>query len=74
MEVIATMLWYVQEGKSALMLVCERGHISLLLTVLDCQAEVNFQHEVPFIKSHFNLYLRNLLVVIYREQERLLLP
>lgn len=48
---VAVMSWYVQEGKSALMLVCEHGHISLLLTLLDCEAEVNFQHEVLFITS-----------------------
>ena len=39
-------LWFAQEGKSALMLVCERGHISLVLSVLDGGAEVNFQQKV----------------------------
>ena len=41
--------WFVQAGKSALMLVCERGHISLVLTVLDSGAEINFQQKVVCI-------------------------
>ena len=36
----------IQEGKSALILVCERGHISLVLTTLDGGADVNFQQKV----------------------------
>ena len=36
----------MQEGKSALILVSEHGHISLVLTVLDGGADVNFQHQV----------------------------
>ena len=38
--------WFIQEGKSALMLVCECGHISLVLTVLDSGAEIDFQQKV----------------------------
>ena len=48
--VVMTFCMYcgMQEGKSALMLVCERDHISLLLTVLDGGAEVNFQQQVNY--------------------------
>ena len=44
--------WHVQEGKSALMLVCERGHISLVLTLLDSGADVNFQQKVADLHVH----------------------
>ena len=55
------MLWFVQEGMSALMLVCERGHISLVLTVLDSGAEINFQQKV-IIGNKLYYYKINILI------------
>ena len=46
----------MQEGKSALMLVCEHGKISLLLIVLDGGADVNFQQQVTFLIASYLLY------------------
>ena len=52
------------------MLVCERGHISLVLTVLDSGAEINFQQKV--VKLIIRLTLANYVQLLYRQQDRVL--
>ena len=63
----------MQEGKSALILVSEHGHISLVLTVLDGGADVNFQHQVCKQKAEsLSRALATSSMHTHREQDRLL--
>ena len=43
---IGSNFFFVQDGKSDLILASEAGHELVMFNLLDCGAEVNFKHEV----------------------------